>query len=362
MKEWIKYLQDEVDAAFLYRTLSELTADAKTINIYKQLAEVEDRHATRWRELIEENNQKVPKILPSLKAQFMRWAAQKFGPGFLKDAMLREEGEEVRIYLDLYQKSNPGATKELALDLAKDSAHHAGQLSPDDAGEPWHSVNAGGMLRNVVYGFNDGLTANFGLIAGVVGASSAEHVILISGLAGMIADALSMGSSGFLAAKSEREVFAYEKEMEAREILLMPEIEAEELALIYEAKGMSRQQAVKLANEVIQEPERALEEKVREELGISESNISPMKEAWTTGLATAIGALIPIFPFFIWNGIPAIVISFIISMIAHFGVGAVRSFFTGRNFWRSGFDMFIVGFGIAAVGYVIGELVLKYFL
>ncbi|MEZ4826435.1 MAG: VIT1/CCC1 transporter family protein [Bacteroidia bacterium] len=362
MKDWLKYLQDEVDAAFLYRTLAKLTAEAKTARIYTQLAEVEDRHASRWRALIEENHGAVPAVTPSLKARFMNWTAHKIGTGFLRDAMLREEGEEVKIYLDLYQKSKPGATRDLALDLAKDSAQHAGQLTPDEAGEPWHSVSAGGMLRNVVYGFNDGLTANFGLIAGVIGANSADHVILISGLAGMIADALSMGSSGFLAAKSEREVFAYEKEMEAREIMLMPDVEAEELALIYEAKGMSRQQAEKLAKEVIQEPEKALEEKVREELGISEGEISPLREAWTTGLATAIGALIPIFPFFFWKGMPAIITSFVISMLAHFAVGAVRSFFTGRNFWRSGFDMFIVGFGIAAVGYVIGELVLKYFM
>ncbi|MDX2246712.1 MAG: VIT1/CCC1 transporter family protein [Bacteroidia bacterium] len=362
MKEWINYLQDEVDAAFLYRTLAELSADPKSAKIYQQLAEVEDRHATRWRELIMAENPGLSTITPSLKARVMNGFARKIGPGFLRDAMLREEGLEVKLYLDLYQKSDPGAAKQLALDLAKDSAQHAGQLTADDAGEPWHSVNAGGMLRNVVYGFNDGLTANFGLIAGVIGASSSDHIILISGLAGMIADALSMGSSGFLAAKSEREVFAYEKEMEAREILLMPDIEAAELALIYEAKGMSQAQAVKLANEVIQQPERALEEKVREELGISEGNISPLREAWTTGLATALGALIPIFPFFIWKGLPAIAVSFIISMVAHFGVGAVRSFFTGRNFWRSGFDMFIVGFGIAAVGYFIGELVLKYFM
>lgn len=227
----------------------------------------------------------------------MRWAARTFGPGFLKQVMLREEGLEVKVYLDLYQKSTRETTRKLALDLAKDSARHAGQLGEESDPEPWHSVGAGGMLRNVVYGFNDGLTANFGLIAGVIGASTSDHIIIVTGLAGVIADALSMGSSGYLAAKSEREVFEYEKEMEAREILLMPEIEAEELALIYTTRGMEEEQARQLAAEVIADPDRALEEKVREELGISDSEISPMKEAWMTGIATAVGALIPIAPF-----------------------------------------------------------------
>ncbi|MCB0620220.1 MAG: VIT1/CCC1 transporter family protein [Saprospiraceae bacterium] len=359
---WRHYFQDEVDAAFLYSALAELTREEAERKTFRKLSEVEEKHAQRWRELMEQRGVKIGQGAPSLKARLMRWAARTFGPGFLKQVMLREEGLEVKVYLDLYQKSTREATRKLALDLAKDSARHAGQLGEESDPEPWHSVGAGGMLRNVVYGFNDGLTANFGLIAGVIGASTSDHIIIVTGLAGVIADALSMGSSGYLAAKSEREVFEYEKEMEAREILLMPEIEAEELALIYTTRGMEEEQARQLAAEVIADPDRALEEKVREELGISDSEISPMKEAWMTGIATAVGALIPIAPFLFLRGFPAIVLSFSASMLAHFAVGAVRSFFTGRSFWRSGFDMFIVGFGVAAVGYLLGELLLKYFL
>jgi VIT1/CCC1 family predicted Fe2+/Mn2+ transporter len=225
--------------------------------------------------------------------------------------------------------------------------------------EPWHRSESGGLLRNVVYGFNDGLTANFGLIAGVIGASVAPHVILISGLSGMIADSLSMGSSGYLAAISEKEVYEHEIDMERQEMLLMPELETEELALIYESKGMSSEDAMELAKEMMKNPEQALEEKVREELKIGDMSVNPLKEGWITGTATAVGAAIPVLPFFIWSGAAAVWISFIISMLAHFGVGAARSFFTGRGIFRSGFDMFVVGFGIAAIGYFIGELIAK---
>ena len=163
--------------------------------------------------------------------------------------------------------------------------------------EPWHNSSSGGILRNVVYGFNDGLTANFGLIAGLVGALANNNLILISGISGLIADALSMASSGFLAAKSEKEVIDYERKMEAEEIKYMPETEIEELVLIYQAKGLSTIAARELASEIMSNPEKALEEKVREELGIGIETISPFKEAWLTGAATAIGAFIPVFPF-----------------------------------------------------------------
>ena len=121
--------------------------------------------------------------------------------------MLREEGDEVKSYLKLYKQSHDAATQEIAIRLAKDSAGHAQSLNElmGRDKEPWHQTGSGGILRNVVYGFNDGLTANFGLIAGVIGAHSSDHFILVSGAAGLLADALSMGASGYLAAKSERE-------------------------------------------------------------------------------------------------------------------------------------------------------------
>ena len=208
-----------------------------------------------------------------------------------------------------------------------------------------------------MYGFNDGLTANFGLVAGVLGAtSSTQHqAVVIAGIAGLIADALSMGSSGYLAAKSEQEVYAHEIAMERDEIALMPELERDELALIYEAKGIPRETAYALATDALQDPEKMLEEKVQSELGIGAQTSSPLREGWITGIATALGALIPVFPFFAFSGMTAIAVAFIVAMAAHFAVGAARSVFTGRSVFRSGLDMFVVGLGVAVVGYLVGE-------
>lgn len=359
---WRYHLQDEIDAAFLYRILADLISSERRKKIYLQLAEVEDKHVAAWKDLLIANGIKLKKGKPTAKANLIAGFSKKFGPGLLTKMMLKEEAAEVKSYLGLYRSNPEGQTKDIALKLARDSAEHANRLMDTDkvTEEPWHSSESGGILRNVVYGFNDGLTANFGLIAGIIGAKAAPHLILISGMAGLIADALSMGSSGYLAAISEKEVYDHERRMEKEEIKLMPELETEELALIYEAKGMNTEDAKRLAVEAMKNPEQVLEEKIREELGIVESLQSPVKEGWITGLATAVGALIPVFPFLFWSGITAIVISFASSMLAHFGVGAARSFFTGRGIFRSGFDMFVVGFGVAAVGYIIGELILKF--
>src|SRR5262249_48349331 len=157
------------------------------------------------------------------------------------------------------------------------------------------------------------------------------------------ADALSMGSSGYLAAKSEQEVYAHEIAMERDEIALMPEVERDELALIYEAKGMERGTAEALATSIMADPQRMLQEQVREELKIGEPDMSPMREAWLTGMAPAFGAVIPVLPFFFGSGFTPIIVSFALAMLSHFGVGAARSIFTGRSVFRSGLDMFVVG-------------------
>jgi VIT1/CCC1 family predicted Fe2+/Mn2+ transporter len=210
-----------------------------------------------------------------------------------------------------------------------------------------------------VYGFNDGLTANFGLVAGVVGADVAPHVVIISGVAGAIADALSMGSSGFLAAKSEAEVQAHQIEMESHEMRLMPELEEEELALIYEAKGLPADRARETARAMMQDPAQALNAMVREELNIHPAELAPLKDGLVTGSATAVGAFIPILPFLLMDHGPAVWMSLAVSMLAHFAIGGARSLFTGRGVWASGRDMFLVGFGVAAVGYVLGEVITR---
>lgn len=359
---WLHHYRDEADAAFLYRILADSEPLPKRRDLYQRLAAVEDRHTGLWRKLLAENGVEPGSPRPSARARLMAWVARRFGPGVLLSMLLREEGEEVKGYLALYRDSDTGTVKETALTLARESAEHAETLrgvAGGPVGEPWHRTESGGFLRNLVYGFNDGLTANFGLVAGVIGASVAPHIVLVSGVAGMIADALSMGSSGYLAAKSEREVYAHEIAMEKEEIQLMPEVEEEELALLYEAKGIAREHARQAAREVMSDPRRALDEKVREELKIGKAHATPLKEGWVTGTATAVGAFIPVAPFLVLDGPIAMWTSFGIAMLSHFAVGAARSVFTGRGVLRSGLDMFAVGVGVAAVGYFVGDLVAK---
>src|ERR1700694_2250637 len=365
LHHWLHHWQDEADAAFLYRSLAAAEGDAKRRVIYQKLADVEDRHTQMWAKLLGDHGHVVPArgAKPSRNARFMAWLGRRFGSRYLLPVLLREEGREVKGYMDLHRASPAGDAKAVSLTLAKESAAHAETLAglSGSKSEPWHRTESGGFLRNIVYGFNDGLTANFGLVAGVIGAAVQPHVILISGVAGMITDALSMGASGYLAAKSEQEVYAHEIAMEREEIRLMPDIEEEEIALVYEARGIEASQARTMAAEVMRDPERALDEQVREELKIGEAHTTPAREGLITGVATAVGAFIPVAPFLVMQGRAAIWTAFAIAMLSHFAVGAARSFFTGRGIFRSGWDMFVVGLGVAAVGYWVGDLVARVF-
>jgi len=352
--------QDEADAAYLYRLLAGAEPDQQKKSLYLRLAEVEDRHVEVWANLLTAHGLPPGRHAPSVRTRLLAFLGRRFGPAFLLPMLLAEEGREVKGYLAMHRSTAAGAAgKGESLTLARESAEHAATLNriAGRTGEPWHSTGSGGFLRNVVYGFNDGLTANFGLVAGVIGASvaSQHQTVIVAGFAGLIADALSMGSSGYLAAKSEQEVYAHEIAMERDEIALMPEVERDELALIYEAKGMDAESAHRLATRVMADPQRMLEEKVQEELGIGTPAMSPLREGWVTGSATAVGALIPVFPFLVLEGSAAITVSFVISMLSHFLVGAARSVFTGRGVFRSGLDMFVVGLGVAIAGYFVGE-------
>jgi predicted membrane protein (TIGR00267 family) len=351
--------QDEAEAAYLYRLLAEAEHDPHKRDIYSRLAHVEERHTRIWGELLESNGRAPARFRPGARARLLALLGRTMGPRVLLPMLLAEEGREVRGYLEMHRGLAPGAAGQTeALLLARESAEHATTLGEISGGgpEPWHRIGSGGFLRNVVYGFNDGLTANFGLVAGVIGATAAQQrSVIVAGVAGLIADALSMGASGYLASKSEQEVYQHEIGMERAEVELMPEVERDELALIYEIKGMAKDEAHQLATEIMADPRRMLEEQVREELKIGEQTTSALREGWTTGIATAVGAIIPVLPFFFAHGRSAIAISFSVAMLSHFLVGAARSIFTGRGVFRSGFDMFVVGMGVAAVGYVVGE-------
>jgi VIT1/CCC1 family predicted Fe2+/Mn2+ transporter/rubrerythrin len=360
-ESWDEHYRDERDAAYLYRALAAVETDGERKELFAKLALVEDRHAERWQELFAESGRPLPPYKTAQRTKLLAWVAKHFGTSPILPLMLAEEGREVQAYLGMARHSSNRQTHQAAVDIASDSAVHARELAQmmGREGEPWHVGGSGGYLRSVVYGFNDGLTANFGLVAGVLGASVAPHVVIISGVAGALADALSMGSSGYLAAKSEAEVQAHQIDMERHEMRLMPDLEEEELALIYEAKGLPAERARETARAMMQDPTLALDAMVREELNIHPAELAPLKDGIVTGGSTAIGAFIPIFPFFVLDHWTAIWTSLAISMLSHFGIGAARSIFTGRSVWASGRDMFLVGFGVAAIGYLIGDWVTR---
>jgi VIT1/CCC1 family predicted Fe2+/Mn2+ transporter len=356
--DWTEYYRDEMDAAWLYRVLASHERDPARKAIFERLVKVEDAHVERWKGLFQAQGSDLPTFTPSVHSRALAWAGRAFGSSAVLPIIVRQETREVASYLRLARRSRHPSTHDAAMAIASESAEHAQSLSESMGreGEPWHATVGSGYLRSVVYGFNDGLTANFGLVAGVVGANVEPRVLIITGVAGAMADALSMGASGYLAAKSEAEMAARQVAIEKVEMRLMPDIEERELAIILEAKGLAPDRATETAKAMMGDPKLALETKVQEELGIQAPAVSPLSDGVVTGSATAVGALIPILPFLTMNADTAIWASLTIAMLAHFAIGAARSVFTGRGVWASGRDMFLVGFGVAAAGYFIGML------
>jgi VIT1/CCC1 family predicted Fe2+/Mn2+ transporter len=220
--------------------------------------------------------------------------------------------------------------------------------------ESWHR-SGGGWIGQAIYGANDGLGSVFGIVSGVAGATAGGGAVLIAGLAGMLASALSMGSGAYLAAKTEREVQEAEFRRERQELEMHPEEEEEELALFYQLKGVPEDEAKTLAKRLIAQPESALKTLGSEELGLSEQSYpNPWISAVSATLSTAAGAFIPIIPFFFTRGVPAIIASFIISTLAHFMIGAAKTVVTGLSAWRSGAEMTVVGLGEAIITYLLG--------
>ena len=221
--------------------------------------------------------------------------------------------------------------------------------------ERWHG-RGGSWVADAIYGVNDGLGAVFGIVSGVAGATNnQQHYILISGLAGMMASSLSMGAGAYLAVKSEGEVYEAEIAREKAEVEENPEEEIEEMSLFYQLQGFSPEEAQKMAERLAEQPEQLVQAMAQSELGLSQQHFGrPWTSATSAAISTAIGAFIPIIPFFFMTGVSAVIAAFTISIIAHFAVGAVKSLITIRSWWASGLEMTVVGVIEAAVTYGLG--------
>jgi predicted membrane protein (TIGR00267 family) len=200
-------------------------------------------------------------------------------------------------------------------------------------------------VADAIYGVNDGLGAVFGIVSGVAGATNnQEHFVLISGLAGMLASALSMGAGAYLAVKSERE-----------EIEENPAEEREEMALFYQLQGFSQEESERMAERISQNPDQMVQMMAQQELGLSEHHFpNPWVSSFSAAASTAVGAFIPIVPFFFMGGVAAVIAAFVVSIVAHFVVGALKSLITSRSWWASGLEMTMVGVLEAAVTYTLG--------
>jgi VIT1/CCC1 family predicted Fe2+/Mn2+ transporter len=221
--------------------------------------------------------------------------------------------------------------------------------------ERWHG-RGGSWVADAIYGANDGLGAVFGIVSGVAGATSnQQHFILISGLAGMAASTLSMGAGAYLAAKSEAEVYEAEISRERAEVEENPEEEIEEMSLFYQLQGFSPEESQRMAERLAEQPEQFVQAMAQSELGLSEHRFpNYWTAAFSAGVSTAIGAFIPIIPFFFSGGLDAVFASFGISLVAHFAVGALKSLITIRSWWASGLEMTWIGVIVAVVTYGLG--------
>jgi VIT1/CCC1 family predicted Fe2+/Mn2+ transporter len=216
-------------------------------------------------------------------------------------------------------------------------------------------VSGGGWISGAIYGANDGLAAVFGIVAGVSGATGGSGAVLTAGLAGAIASALSMATGAFLAERSEIEVAAVNVERERQEIAEHPEEEKEELSLFYQLKGVDEATADSLADQISRRPDAMLQALATEEFGVeAEADGKPVESALAAGISTGLGAIIPVIPFMITTGTTAIVAAAVVSLVAHFLVGAAKSLVTLRSWWASGLEMTLAGVIVGGATYLIG--------
>lgn len=360
----------ETEGAHTYRALAEHEREPMRREILIEMAEAEERHAAKWARRLEELGASPPHVPGSLTQRARDRVIKGGGTMAVIKQMEADEDRDIARYQQHLAELNDPASQAIVQEALADERLHRQQLdtilaeapiSPQSAvdsilrRERWHR-SGGGWIGDAIYGVNDGLGAIFGIVSGVSGATAgAQHYVLIAGLAGMLASALSMGSGAYLATKSENEMHEAQLARERSEIEEDPEEEKHELELIYRLRGFSADEAKLLVDRIAQNDELFLETLAQLELGMSpEPPGNPITSAISGSISTAVGAIIPVIPFFFLSGYTAIIVAAVVSIIAHFAVGAAKTLVTIRSWWSSGLEMTIVGAVEGAITYAVG--------
>jgi VIT1/CCC1 family predicted Fe2+/Mn2+ transporter len=370
--------QAEMEGHHTYAAFANNETDPQRRNALRGLAAAEKHHAELWARRIQELGGSIPQYSGDPAGQAASLANRVGGPDLALRRLEIDESRDIAKYGKQLKALGDQPSVAILQEVMADEREHyitLGNLirsrrplpvmGPDQAKEALDELlaarekghaQAASWVGDAIYGINDGLGSIFGIVSGVSGATLGNsHFVLIAGLAGMVASALSMGSGAYLAAKSEREIFEAEFARE-REAVEDNEAEAREvLSLSYQIRGLPEEDADRFVDQIAKDKEQLIKVLARERLSTTEEGLSkPIVSAVSGAISTAIGAMIPIIPFFFMAGIPAVIVAAIVSLVAHFAVGAAKSLITIRSWWSSGLEMTIVGAVEGAVTYVIG--------
>jgi VIT1/CCC1 family predicted Fe2+/Mn2+ transporter len=363
LRRWRANRQDEIDSAALYRAMADVESQPQVAELYRRLAATEDAHADFWEERLREAGDPAGERRPGWRARVMARLARRFGPQFVLPTLVGLERSD-----SLGYDAQPEAAGTAMPGEERSHARLLRSLADGDGGmegaaiarfEGRHRASSGNALRAAVLGANDGLLSNFSLVMGVAGAQLAGTTVLVTGLAGLLAGAGSMAMGEWISVQSARELYTRQIAIERDELAEVPDEEAEELALIYQAKGMTQEQARELAARQMLNRDSALDTLAREELGIDPEELggSAYQAAATSFVLFAVGAIVPVIPFFFGGGTRAVVVSAVLAALALFGIGAAITLLTGRSVWRSGTRQVLIGGAAAALTYGVGRLI-----
>jgi VIT1/CCC1 family predicted Fe2+/Mn2+ transporter len=330
--------QEEKQTAYLYRIVSDAESGTMRQILFLELANAAEKQAALWEQEIKKAGLTPPaQYRPDRRARVVGRLIRWFGPRRMRTVLAAMKVRGMALYTTA-------------------QAGHAIPTNLSEVGRRHHNVGSGGGLRAAVFGVNDGLVSNASLILGIAGATNNSGAVLLAGVAGLLAGAFSMAAGEYISMRSQREMFEYQIGMERAELDQYPQEEAAELALIFAAKGMSSGAARALADQLIADPDRALDTLAREELGLNPDDLgSPWGAAIYSFMAFAAGAILPLLPFLFVRGAQALVAAVVLTGFALFAVGAALSLFTGRNAWLGGLRMLGIGGAAGAGTFIIGK-------